>query len=137
LTHEEVCGPKPLIEIYRHHGAGSDKVVRWCPKCGAVVIDEDYDGRIRPGFYLPMKFTTHMQEKLRGQVLDVLSDREKQIFFRLASGLSVKDIASELSLSPKTGEAHRHNIYKKLREYGVTNISQLTRFAIKQGVIGA
>lgn len=31
-------------------------VVRWCPTCGAVVIDTDYDGRTKPGDVMPMRF---------------------------------------------------------------------------------
>ena len=36
----------------------SDEVVRWCKYCGAVVVDEDYDGRTNPGFIKPMQFPT-------------------------------------------------------------------------------
>lgn len=47
----------PLIEIYRRHGSFDiDHVVRWCPDCGAVVIDGEHDGRIAPGKIVPMKF---------------------------------------------------------------------------------
>lgn len=45
-----------LQTIYRREGAGSDAVVRWCPKCGAVVVDEDFDGRTHPGAYMSMRF---------------------------------------------------------------------------------
>jgi hypothetical protein len=45
-----------LQEIYRRNGAASDAVVRWCSDCGAVVVDEDYDGRTNPGAYEEMRF---------------------------------------------------------------------------------
>lgn len=50
MTHDQTCGVGSLISIYEHciNQFGS-AVVRWCPKCGAVVVDEDYDGRIKPG----------------------------------------------------------------------------------------
>ena len=44
-----------------------------------------------------------------------LSDREMQIVKALKEGLSSKEIASDLSISLKTVEVHRHNILKKLK----------------------
>jgi two-component system invasion response regulator UvrY len=44
-----------------------------------------------------------------------LSDREMQIVRALKEGMSSKEIASELSISLKTVEVHRHNILKKLK----------------------
>jgi len=44
-----------------------------------------------------------------------LSDREMQIVRALKEGLSSKEIASNLSISLKTVEVHRHNILKKLK----------------------
>src|SRR6185295_4133451 len=44
-----------------------------------------------------------------------LSDREMQIVRALKEGLSSKEIASDLNISLKTVEVHRHNILKKLK----------------------
>lgn len=44
-----------------------------------------------------------------------LSDREMQIVRALKEGHSSKEIASDLSISLKTVEVHRHNILKKLK----------------------
>jgi len=44
-----------------------------------------------------------------------LSDREMQIVRAMKEGLSSKEIASELNISLKTVEVHRHNILKKLK----------------------
>lgn len=36
---------------------GDDKestVVRWCEVCGSIVVDEDYDGRTKPGAVMGM-----------------------------------------------------------------------------------
>lgn len=63
MTHSTLCPGVDLVEIVREAGA-SDKVVRWCPSCGAVVVDEDYDGRVRPGAYIPMLFPKLVAEKL-------------------------------------------------------------------------
>lgn len=32
-----------------------DQVIRWCPECGAIVIDADCDGRTFPGKVMEMK----------------------------------------------------------------------------------
>ncbi len=49
-----------LKVIYVHYlKFDSYNVVRWCPKCGAVVVDCDYDGRINPGQILKMRFPTY------------------------------------------------------------------------------
>lgn len=45
----------PLREIYRS-GHDIQDVVRWCPDCGAVVVDGEMDGRVRPGHVVPMQF---------------------------------------------------------------------------------
>ncbi len=60
-----------------------------------------------------------------------LSPRELEIFAALAQGLSVGDIASRLSRSPKTVNNHRTHIMKKL---GLRNTAELTRLAFRLGV---
>jgi hypothetical protein len=40
----------------------SQKVVRWCAYCGAIVVDMDYDGRTNPGAVLPMQFPAILKE---------------------------------------------------------------------------
>lgn len=37
-------------------GIDEEKVVRWCPECGAIVVDNDIDGRIMPGYYQKLKY---------------------------------------------------------------------------------
>ena len=46
--------------------------------------------------------------------IDRLSDRELEVFEMLGQGLSVKDIADKLHLSPKTVETYRDSIKNKL-----------------------
>lgn len=36
-------------------GIDEEKVVRWCPECGAIVIDHDIDGRVMPGYYMKLR----------------------------------------------------------------------------------
>lgn len=48
-----------LKEIHRievNSPLGEDIVVRWCPNCGAVVIDFEVDERVSPGGVMKMRF---------------------------------------------------------------------------------
>ena len=67
-------------------------------------------------------------------VVERLSEREFEVFTRLAAGASVQRIAEDLKLSPSTVGTHLYNIKQKLR---VNNQSELTLLAIRQGLIEA
>jgi DNA-binding NarL/FixJ family response regulator len=61
-----------------------------------------------------------------------LTPREQEILRVLAEGLSVKEIADKLFISPKTVENHRSNIMKKL---GLHSSIELARYAARLGLI--
>jgi two-component system, NarL family, invasion response regulator UvrY len=63
-----------------------------------------------------------------------LSEREFEVFIRLARGANVQSIAEDLKLSPSTVGTHLYNIKQKLR---VTNQSELTLIAIREALIEA
>lgn len=63
-----------------------------------------------------------------------LTPREFQVFLRLAQGQVVNEIAGLLHISPKTVGVHQTNIMKKLQ---LRNVSELTRLAIRCGVVNA
>jgi two-component system invasion response regulator UvrY len=63
-----------------------------------------------------------------------LSEREFEVFVRLAGGATVQRIAVDLSLSASTVGTHLYNIKQKL---GVANQSELTLIAIRHGLIDA
>jgi two-component system, NarL family, invasion response regulator UvrY len=65
---------------------------------------------------------------------DALSEREFEVFLRLARGRSVNDIATQLSLSASTVGTHLYNIKQKL---GAGNQAELTLLALRWGVIEA
>lgn len=54
-----------------------------------------------------------------------LSEREKEVGAALASGLSNKEIARDLALSPRTVEAHRARLMKKLRVSSLADIVRI------------
>jgi len=64
--------------------------------------------------------------------LEELSNREIQVLRRLAMGQMNREIAEALSISIKTVDTYRQRILKKL---GLRNNAELSRFAIKQGLV--
>jgi len=60
--------------------------------------------------------------------IDVLSDREMQVFQLLGASYSAREIAEQFQLSRKTIETHSENMKHKL---GLHNASELKRFARK------
>jgi two-component system response regulator NreC len=62
----------------------------------------------------------------------VLSPREFQVLGHLASGLTNREIAKMLEISVKTVDTHRGHVLKKLK---LRNNSDLTRFAMQQGML--
>ena len=61
-----------------------------------------------------------------------LSDREFQVMKLIAAGKKLSDIASELSLSPKTVSVYRARILEKMKLSG--NV-ELARYAMKHGLM--
>jgi len=62
----------------------------------------------------------------------VLTPRERQILDLIWQGMGNREMAQTFNLSPRTVEAHRASIMRKLR---VTNVAQLIQVAINKGLI--
>lgn len=65
------------------------------------------------------------------RVATILTERETEIMCLVAAGMSNRQIAEKLVLSPGTVKIHVHNIYSKL---GVKNRVDLTLYAQKKGL---
>ena len=65
---------------------------------------------------------------------DMLSEREFSVFIQLARGMSVAQIAENLTLSPSTVGTHLYHVKQKLR---ANNQSELTLVALRWGLIEA
>jgi DNA-binding NarL/FixJ family response regulator len=66
-----------------------------------------------------------------GSPHEMLTNREYQILCMLCAGKRLKDIARELSLSPKTISTHRTRILEKLK---LKSTAELIRYAMEQGL---
>ena len=64
--------------------------------------------------------------------LDLLTTREKEVFYLLAEGRSSAQIAEKQFVSPKTIHTHRQHIMDKL---GIRTIGELIRYAIREGLV--
>jgi two-component system invasion response regulator UvrY len=64
--------------------------------------------------------------------VDILSDREFEVFMLLAKGQSVAHIATALFLSPRTVGTHLYNIKQKLN---AANSAELTLIALRNGLL--
>ncbi|MEI7758504.1 MAG: response regulator [Bacteroidota bacterium] len=64
--------------------------------------------------------------------VEILSDREFEVFIALAKGKSTNDIADTLCLSPRTVGTHLYNIKQKLN---ANNSAEIALIAIRCGLI--
>ncbi len=63
---------------------------------------------------------------------EILTDREQEVMKLIAEGYRTKDIAAQLTVSPRTVETHRTNLMKKL---DLASVSAVTAYAIANGII--
>lgn len=72
------------------------------------------------------------EAKITNASYDTLTSREQEIMVLLAEGLSSKEIAEKLFISPKTVDNHRTNILRKLNLHSTI---ELIRYAARLGII--
>jgi|KBSSwiStaDraftv2_1062776.scaffolds.fasta_scaffold167344_2 DNA-binding NarL/FixJ family response regulator len=65
---------------------------------------------------------------------DGLTERQMEILALLAAGLSSKEVAQRLGLSPKTVDVHRGRIMERLH---IHDVAGLTRYAVRKRLISA
>jgi two-component system invasion response regulator UvrY len=101
--------PETLLEAVRTVAAGQRYID---PRLAQEIALADVDGAASP--------------------LELLSEREFEVFMRLANGSAVQRIAAELNLSASTVGTHLYNIKQKLQ---VSNQAELTLVALRAGLI--
>jgi DNA-binding NarL/FixJ family response regulator len=67
-----------------------------------------------------------------GVPLANLTSREREVFHLAAEGLPNSRIAERMAISPRTVEAHRASLMRKL---SLTNQTELVRFALRLGIL--
>jgi two-component system invasion response regulator UvrY len=93
----------------------------------SVYLGEQY---LTPGVAqkLALSFVNHRDKA----PLEELTPRETQVMLMIVKGEPNKQISEKLCLSPKTTSTYRYRLFEKL---GVINDVELTRFAIRHGLI--
>ncbi|HEV8608975.1 MAG TPA: response regulator transcription factor [Thermoanaerobaculia bacterium] len=81
---------------------------------------------------LAERMALEMAERIEKAPHERLSDREYQVFRRLALGKTVKEIASELSVSVQTVSTYRARILTKM---GFRTNADLTEYAIRDHLL--
>jgi two-component system, NarL family, response regulator NreC len=64
---------------------------------------------------------------------DLLTEREREVFYLIVQGETNNQIAERLDISPRTVESHRANLMKKLK---VRSSSDLYHLAYNRGLVG-
>jgi len=99
-----------------------------------TVLKGDYflDSAVSTQVVETLKKLPGKETKINDAVYGTLTAREQEILRLLAEGLSAKEIAQKLFISPKTVENHRANIMNKLDLHSTI---ELVRYAAKLGLI--
>jgi two-component system response regulator NreC len=95
----------------------------------------------RNDYYLSPKITDVIVEDYTSEealpdksLASGLTAREREIIRLVAEGLTTKQIALRLKISPKTADASRRRAMKKL---DIDNVAKLTKYAIREGLTAA
>lgn len=85
--------------------------------------------------YLCPSVASMMIENIQGKSKSEkanLGQREQQVLELLAAGMTSPEIGARLNIAAATVEVHRRNIMRKL---GVRGIAELTKYAIREGLV--
>jgi DNA-binding NarL/FixJ family response regulator len=110
--------------------AGADGCIHWGEQVTKIV--EAVHTVLQGGLYVGSRTATRLLDlAIRGEPLDghgteSLSDREWHVFMMIGQGLTAKQIANKLDVSPRTVESHRKKIKLK---FGLQNAAQLNHLA--------
>lgn len=126
-AHEDTVHPKRLLRAgalgYLSKRTAADELLR--------ALRQVADGRNYIDPVLAQQLAVQQFSGDRNPV-EVLSEREFEVFMQLARGQSVNRIAETLFLSPRTVGTHLYNIKQKL---AAENAAELTLIAMRNGLL--
>jgi DNA-binding NarL/FixJ family response regulator len=102
-------------------------------KAAAELRAEIRAGRLDAGAADAVLAAAGQPVRRRTEQVAGLTAREVEVLRLLARGLSTRDIARELTVSPKTADAHIQHIYAKA---GVSTRAAATLFAMRHDLVG-
>jgi DNA-binding NarL/FixJ family response regulator len=146
---EKIIRDLPEIRIIILSMHASEEYVRQALKLGVsgYLLKDAATLELHAALEAVSSGATYLSPRITSQVLQskglrqtephgqsALTPRQIEVLKLLALGKSVKEIAFELQLSPKTVETHRAQIMEKL---DTRDLASLVRFAIRTGLISA
>jgi two-component system, NarL family, response regulator NreC len=128
-THEDVF----VLEALRNGAAG---FVTW-GEGGAELVRAVRDVATGRHFLSPPLSEVVIEAYLggvtsAGDSYGSLTRREREVLHLVAEGMSAKETAKRLGMSPRTVETHRAHLMHKL---GLHGRSELIRFAVQRGIV--
>lgn len=126
--HDDEPFPARLLEAgaagYITKGCAVDEIIQ--------AIQSVYSGNQYITPVVAQKLALSFVNKRGKSLMDELTQREVQVMLMVVKGDSNREISEKLCLSPKTTSTYRGRLFEKL---GVGNDVELTRFAIRHGLI--
>jgi DNA-binding NarL/FixJ family response regulator len=95
--------------------------------CASVDLVEAVRKVVNGGNYVPPE----VEQGLAPNQPEELSERQVSVLRLIAQGSSAKQIAYQLTISPRTAEFHKNAIMNKLR---LRTTAELTRYALELGI---
>ncbi len=80
---------------------------------------------------LSVGLRAELEREQRKSRLESLTARETEVLVLVADGLTNRQIAEKLDISPRTVETHRERLMTKLR---IRTVAGLTRFVVEEGL---
>jgi HD-GYP domain-containing protein (c-di-GMP phosphodiesterase class II) len=105
---------------------------RSAAEAAAEMREEVRSGRLDPDAVEAVLVTAGHRVPRRREALAGLTAREAEVLVQLARGLSNKQIAERLVITPKTAGNHVEHIYAKI---GVSNRAAAAMFALQHGLL--
>jgi hypothetical protein len=100
-----------------------------------MVRTEVREGRLCPtAVEAVLAVAGHPSRRAPARPLAGMTPREIEVLRLIAAGLTVKEVATRLDISPKTADNHVQNIYGKI---GVTTRAAAALYAVECGVLKA
>jgi two-component system invasion response regulator UvrY len=126
--HDDEPFPARLLEAgaagYITKGCAVDEIIQ--------AIQSVYSGNQYITPVVAQKLALSFVNNRGKSLMDELTQREVQVMLMVVKGDSNREISEKLCLSPKTTSTYRGRLFEKL---GVGNDVELTRFAIRHGLI--
>lgn len=87
--------------------------------------------------YVSPAVAGHLTDAIRARPAEgggeTLTPREREVLALVANGQTTKQVAASLGISPRTVEAHREAVMRKLN---IRTVAGLTRYALEEGIAG-